>query len=187
VSSFDQWVGKTINIEGGLSLKHSDRGNWTGGKLGVGELKGTKYGISAMSYPNEDIANLTPERAKEIYKANFWDRCRCDDMPFRLDFLVFDAAVNHGPGNSGKMLQRTLNGIIGNKLVVDGGVGPKTIAALQDALGLCTTGRICASLLLERMDFYADLLNGDPRHDHDYEYIKGWLNRLTALRKLVGL
>ena len=44
--------------EGGFTNDPNDRGNWTSGKIGVGELKGTKYGISAMAYPLEDIKNI---------------------------------------------------------------------------------------------------------------------------------
>ena len=38
---------ETWGHEGGLSLDPNDRGNWTGGKKGSGELRGTKYGIAA--------------------------------------------------------------------------------------------------------------------------------------------
>ncbi|MFC0406768.1 hypothetical protein [Roseomonas elaeocarpi] len=37
--------------ERGLSMVSTDPGNWTGGQVGKGKLKGTKYGIAAASYP----------------------------------------------------------------------------------------------------------------------------------------
>jgi hypothetical protein len=39
-------------VEGGLSMDERDPGNWTGGAIGKGELRGTKYGISAQTYPH---------------------------------------------------------------------------------------------------------------------------------------
>lgn len=58
----------------------------------------TKWGISKRAYPNEDIKNLTPERALQIYASDYWDKAGCDDIPFPLNVVVFDSAVNCGVG-----------------------------------------------------------------------------------------
>ena len=60
----------------------------------------TKYGISKRSYPNEDIANLTLERAQEIYQRDFWDKLNCDGMTWELALITFDTAVNQGIGTA---------------------------------------------------------------------------------------
>ena len=49
-----------------------------------------------MAYPKEDIKNLTLERAKQLYKRDYWDKCRCDELPNAIRFHVFDVAVNSG-------------------------------------------------------------------------------------------
>ena len=64
--NFDQAFTALIGNEGNYTLNHKDRGNWTGGMSGAGQLRGTKYGISAASYPAVDIKNLTLEAAKAI-------------------------------------------------------------------------------------------------------------------------
>ena len=46
---FDKVFNRVIGHEGGFQNMHHDRGNWTGGKVGEGELKGTKFGLSAMT------------------------------------------------------------------------------------------------------------------------------------------
>ena len=56
--TFDEAFRRLIGHEGGYSTDRRDPGNWTGGKVGVGVLKGTKYGIAANTYPNLDIKNL---------------------------------------------------------------------------------------------------------------------------------
>lgn len=56
----------------------------------------TKYGISKKAYPYVDIPNLTIEQAKQIYKKDYWDRCKCDYLPDALSVAVFDFAVNSG-------------------------------------------------------------------------------------------
>lgn len=78
--TFDEAFEKLIGHEGGYVNNPRDPG---------GE---TKYGISKRSYPNENIANLTLERAKEIYKKDFWK----EDVPEEMKYSFFDAAVNSG-------------------------------------------------------------------------------------------
>jgi hypothetical protein len=84
--------------EGGYSNDPRDHGNWTGGKQGVGVLKGTKYGISAASYPGLDIENLTMQQADDIYYRDYWVPSGASDMSWPACLLVFDTAVLHGVG-----------------------------------------------------------------------------------------
>lgn len=93
---FDKVLAFTLKWEGGYTDDPNDRGNWTSGKVGVGELKGTKYGISAASYPHLDIKNLTIDQAKEIYRKSYWEAVSGDSRPFPEALAVFDFAVNSG-------------------------------------------------------------------------------------------
>lgn len=114
-----------IDHEGGFTNNPKDRGNWTSGKIGVGQLRGTKFGISAMTYPNLDIKNLTLAHAKEIYLRDFWQHCRCDELPVEVRFDVFDMAVNSSPKAAIKNIQLAAN------VRADGFFGPKTKAAVE--------------------------------------------------------
>lgn len=114
------WV---VGEEGGLSMDPRDRGNWTGGHPGVGTLKGTKYGVSAMEYPNLDIANLTLGQAHDIAQSKYWRPAGCDQLPTAVALCVFDFAYNAGVHESVKILQRALG------LTEDGAFGPHTQAA----------------------------------------------------------
>jgi lysozyme family protein len=109
--------------EGGFTRNPKDRGNWTSGTIGVGELRGTNRGISAMRYPTEDIANLTRTRARALYHADFWNAVRGDELPPALAPMVFDFAVNSGPARAVPMLQQVL------LVQADGVIGPRTLAA----------------------------------------------------------
>ena len=106
--------------EGEYQCLRNDRGNWTSGQIGVGQCKGTKYGICAMSYPKLDIKNLTEQQAKEIYHRDYWLKYKCDKLPDALSVAVFDYAVNSG-GQCIKDLQAslgvTVDGIIGNQTI----------------------------------------------------------------------
>jgi hypothetical protein len=68
MSAFDQAFALVIGHEGGFTDNEADPGTWTGGRCGVGECRGTNWGISAAAYPRLDIRNLTIERAKAIYQ-----------------------------------------------------------------------------------------------------------------------
>lgn len=125
IDSFNYAFPKVVIIEGGLSMDPKDPGNWTGGDTGKGELKGTKYGISAKAYPKLDIKNLTLDKARDIYKRDYWDATSCDLLPDPLSHFVFDAAVNQGVSAAQVLLQEALN------VKIDGKIGPKTLAAAK--------------------------------------------------------
>jgi lysozyme family protein len=139
--NFDASVTITLGYEGGYSDTRADPGNWTGGKIGKGELRGTKYGIAAASHPGVDIKGLTLSEAKAIYKAEYWRPIRGDDLPIGIDLSTFDYGVNSGPSRSVKALQA----VIGAKQ--DGKVGPATIKAAILADTKDTIQRHCAKRL----------------------------------------
>jgi len=91
--------------EGGYTDDPNDHGNWTGGRQGQGELKGTKYGISAASYPHLDIRNLTMQQADDIYFRDYWQTSGADKLPWPYCLFAFDTAVLHGVGTSRRWQQ----------------------------------------------------------------------------------
>ena len=122
--NFDDAFSYVVGEEGKLSLDPNDRGNWTGGECGVGELKGTKYGVSAASYPLLDIANLSLSDARAVAKRDFWDKIGGDSLRYGIALLLYDFGYNAGIHEAAKCAQRALG------LVDDGILGPKTFAAL---------------------------------------------------------
>lgn len=156
-------------IEGGYSDDKNDPGNYTGGKIGEGELLGTKFGISAKAYPLLDIKSLTREQARDIYARDYWLAAKCDQLPPRLALCHFDFAVNAGIDRANKVLQRSLG------VVDDGVIGPVTIRAAK----LKEQNDSCAEYLAERAMFYASLKQYD-------RYGKGWMRRVTRCAMEVG-
>jgi hypothetical protein len=67
-----------------------------GGGRYVKDGKGyAKYGINSHANPDIDVKNLTPEKAREVYKSRYWDK-RLDDYDPAFQAVAFDALVNHG-------------------------------------------------------------------------------------------
>ena len=93
---FPIFIDRLLSHEGGFTDDRRDPGNWTGGKVGAGLLKGTKFGIAANTYPALDIKNLTRAQAVAIYRWDFWERARCDRLPAVVAFQLLDGAVNSG-------------------------------------------------------------------------------------------
>ena len=90
-------VERTLRHEGGYTEDPDDAGNWTGGKIGEGELKGTNWGISARQYPDLDIKALTREAAIQIYKRDYYDPLALPTIwPIQVRWKLFDIAVNQG-------------------------------------------------------------------------------------------
>lgn len=107
MSYFEDAFKIVIGHEGGLSMDPQDRGNWTSGVIGKGQLKGTKYGISAAAYPDIDIKALTLNYAHWVYKRDYWDRIYADFLPPALAIAAFDTAVNSGVTKSREFLLQT--------------------------------------------------------------------------------
>jgi lysozyme family protein len=131
----------TLGYEGGLSTGKADPGNWTGGAVGKGVLKGTKYGISAAAFPNLDIAALTIAEVTPIYKSKYWDMVRGDDLPPGLDLVTFDYGVNSGTRRAICDLQAVVGA------AVDGAIGPLTLEKVAKADGKAAIQALCARRL----------------------------------------
>lgn len=160
--NYDEAFSRVIGHEGAFQNDRNDRGNWTTGVIGKGELKGTKYGISAMSYPDLDIRNLTLQQAKDIYYRDFWLRVEGDSLHDALVYQLFDAAINHGAGNAIRMLQRAVG------VLDDGSFGPITRKAIKrrgidDTLKLFNAQRIRFFTRLSTFRLYG----------------AGWMNRVA--------
>lgn len=130
-------VAALFAVEGGLTLDPNDRGNWTSGAVGQGELKGTNHGISAMVYPTVDIKNLTQEEATNIYIRDYINKPGYGEvvnLSAAVGQKLIDVGVNAGPERSSRWFQTALNSISRDgkdypKVTVDGNIGPGTISA----------------------------------------------------------
>ena len=153
LTKFDDIIEVVLEHEGGYVNDPDDPG---------GE---TNFGIAKRSHPDVDIANLTKEGAKEIYKEHYWDRNKVESLSEELRHIYFDMCVNQGRGRAVKILQKAANAK-GADLVVDGGLGPKTIGALSDV----ELDRVRAY----RVKYYADLVTRKPELEKFYF---GWFRR----------
>lgn len=158
---FEQSIVKVLEHEGGYVNHPADPG---------GE---TNMGITKRSYPTVNIKTLTVEQAKDIYYNDFWLRGPYEQLKYApLAGKVFDAAVNMGSSRAFKLLQQAANSL-GAKLVVDGAVGPKTLATVNSLNGQ----RLLEAFRKEQAAYYTNLVSRRPSLN---VFLKGWLRRASS-------
>lgn len=167
---FNTCASFVLRVEAGLTMNKKDKGNWTGGIVGKGELKGTNRGISAASYPDEDIKGMTKERALFLFKRDFWDKFKCDSIPKEIRLHYFDVCINSNGPRAIKILQRAA-GFTGKD--VDGDLGPKTLKAMSRV----TIYRYAR----ERTDFYVVIALADIANMGGF--LAGWIGRVLEVNE----
>lgn len=159
MESFTRAVDWVLGHEGGYSADPLDPG---------GE---TRYGISKRAFPTEDIASLTIERARELYRANYW---RFDNVTdWRVAAKVMDAAVQFGLGTGVLLLQTALRAI-GRAVQVDGKYGPIT----EEQTNLADPIELSKALSVEMAVRYTEIC---IRFPHRRRFLRGWMRRAFDL------
>ena len=160
--SFKNALKLVLGHEGGWADHPKDPGGAT--------MKGVTLAVYRRHYgenkSKDDLRHISGEELDNIYRSGYWDKCHCDVLPVGVDYVVFDAAVNSGPGRSAKWLQ----GAVGSKQ--DGGIGPKTLARVKEQVD---TIQMANDMCDRRLNFLKSLSTWDT-------FGKGWGRRVEGVR-----
>lgn len=161
-SNFENALISVLHHEGGFVNHPDDPGGMT--NLGVTKRVWEEW----VGHPVDEKAMraLTPADVGPMYKAKYWDKIKGDDLPNGVDYVVFDAAVNSGPGRAAKWLQACVG------VEVDGGIGPKTLAAVN----AFDANQLVEDYAKRRLSFLMDL-------PHWKTFGKGWSRRVAEVQK----
>jgi lysozyme family protein len=138
MADFNQAAAKTLKLEGGYQDNPSDHGNLNS----RGELVGTNHGITAKTYENlfgkvpskQDMLNLTTGQAVAIYKSNYWNPIKGDQLINQsIANNLFDCAINQGIPGVNYIVQRALQKF--TNIAIDGKFGPLTLSAINQYSG----------------------------------------------------
>jgi lysozyme family protein len=135
----------------------------------------TKWGIDARSHPGVDIAGLDYKGALSIYDSE-WRKRSLDFLPEKIAVCLFDVFVNGGSAR--QWLQIALNQICHAGLVVDGQMGPATLAAAHT----CDEDAVVRYFIQERDERFNRIAKG-----HNAKFLEGWLDRDRDLKKFLGV
>ena len=109
-----------LHHEGGF-VHHRDD---PGGMTNLGCTKATWEKWCGHPVTEQDMRDLTPEDVSPLYKDKYWDKVKGDELPAGVDYVVFDTAINSGPGRAAKLLQESIG------VTPDGAIGPMTLKAV---------------------------------------------------------
>lgn len=159
--NFELALKTVLHHEGGFSNHKDDPGGMT--NLGVTKRVWEEW----VGHPVDEKAMraLTPAQVAPMYKAKYWDKIKGDDLPEGVDYCVFDAAVNSGPGRAAKWLQSCVG------VEPDGGIGPKTLAAVA----AFDPKELVEDYAKRRLSFLSDLPTWGT-------FGKGWSRRVAEVQ-----
>ena len=165
-----------LQLEKGYQADPEDKGN----KNSLGQIVGTNRGVSARVYEHwigrpptvADMKAITPETAKAIFKAWYWDKVRASEIKSQdVADIVVDHAVNSGVEKAVEILQQTLNDSFNTSLETDGVMGSKTLTAVNEA----NWEKLYVAYLDARERYYKSTQNS--------HFLQGWLKRLLPFKE----
>jgi lysozyme family protein len=158
--NFDAALAAVLHHEGGFSNHPKDPGGRT--NLGVTQRVWEEW--VGHDVDEQTMRNLTPDVVGPMYKAKYWDKIKGDDLPDGVDYIVFDAAVNSGPGRAAKWLQAAVGAS------VDGAIGAGTLKAVAEF----PAGDLINAYQAKRLEFLQNLPTWDT-------FGKGWGRRVAEV------
>lgn len=158
---FDHALKIILQHEGG----YVDHPEDPGGATNLGVTKATWEAWVEHPVTKDAIKALTVADVAPVYRKNYWDACRCDDLHPALALCVFDFAVNAGPGRAVRYLQSTVGA------PQDGKIGPMTIAAADQLITDNGAAFVVKRYCDNRRAYYRQLSTFAT-------FGKGWLRRV---------
>ena len=159
--NYQKCLAMILHHEGGYVNHPKD----PGGMTNLGVTKRVYEDWVGYSVSEHTMQNLTEEAVAPIYKKNYWDRIKADELPSGLDLCVFDFGVNAGTGRAAKYLQN----LIGT--VADGGIGPNTLRALANYVDSEGVESAIKNYQAERQSYYEKLKTFET-------FGRGWTRRV---------
>ena len=121
----------------------------------------TKFGIAKRYHPNEDILNLTRERANAFLYKEIWNWNGINTLPPEIKGFVFDHGIRTSPQNAIETTHRAL------------GIDP-----VGDIIGKTTLGKLKETDYNEFLRKYKELVREQDKKRSGYgKFGKGWDNR----------
>lgn len=164
---FNSFMDTLFKHEGGYVNDPDDKGGATNLGVTIGALK--KF--LGRDVAVEEVKNLKPEVAKEIYHKEYYNDTKINQLPKELHAVVLDHAINAGPATAIRLLQR----MIGAE--ADGHIGPETIEKATKLLEDRGVTETINSYVAKRKNYYQSVALSNPTQK---KFLKGWLNRADS-------
>lgn len=182
----DDLIEEIVRREGGFTSDPKDRAHygkasgrhkWDCFCTNMGITQETLSGYFGRQATREEVRDLKPALAKEIYSHEYVSGPRFHTMPELIVPALVDAGVNSGPRRSARWLQEILNMAGYGPLSTDGAIGPATRASAVQAATEMGPWLVNA-LIEQRRQFLLALVAADPTQER---FRDGWMARLKGL------
>lgn len=173
MSTFELAIPTILKHEGGLSEDPTDPGGITNFGISLRFLQSEDIRINSDRIINEqDVRDLTLEKATAIYKEYFWERyCYSSIHSQVIATKIFDMCVNMGPLNAHKRIQRACWAIGDQGTPNDDGIlGDSSFHVINQC-----DARLLAPLKAEFANYYRLLVSQKPTIYQ--KYLNGYLTR----------
>jgi lysozyme family protein len=167
-ANFQRSFTAVLAHEGGYVDHPKDPGGATNLGITIGTAKANRMDIDKDGDVDKaDVRLIKPSDAGPVYKARYWDAVRGDDLPYGVDYAVFDYAVNSGPARAAMHLQEVVG------VAPDGKIGPLTLAAVASWDAVTLVEALCAKRIafLKRLSTWGT-------------FGKGWSSRVSGVLRL---
>jgi lysozyme family protein len=171
--SIDTMIDAVLKREGGY-VNHPDD---AGGPTNYGITQATLAAWSGHPVTAADVAAMPESTARAIYQQSYFIGPGYDTISDpALQDLMFDFAVNSGPGAATKALQTSLQQMHLYPGVVDGQIGPQTRQALR---GVTNWPELYFRVKCERYELYLRYIGRNPSQT---VFATGWANRMDEFQ-----
>lgn len=161
-NNFDRSLKLVLKSEGGYVNNPKD----PGGETIMGVTKAAWSTYLKRPIANGEMVKLTVADITPFYKALYWDKSYCPQLPTGIDYMVFDASVNMGVGQSIRLLQKSLG------CVADGVIGPNTMKLINET----SVNDMIDKFSAQKEQFYRSLALFNT-------FGKGWLSRVAQVKQ----
>lgn len=120
----------------------------------------------------DELRKITDEQLATVYRRFYWDAINGASLPDGLDFATFDYAVNSGPNQAAKSLQKVLG------VVPDGRIGPASIEAAKSIPADQAIDQLCDG----RLAFMKRIRHKKTKELLWTTFGKGWSSRVARVR-----
>lgn len=177
----------TSQAEGGYANNPRDKGGetykgiarkihheWKGWPV-IDSIK-SRVGTSAKAVNAAAEKNVSlQDLVLSFYKTVFWNELNLDLISDqKMSNELFDTGVNIGPGTSGIFFQKVLNVSSKTQLILDGKIGPKTIAVFNN---LSSSDKYMVWKLFNCLqgEKYISICEADPSQE---VFLRSWASRV---------
>lgn len=167
--SFEVALKETLKHEGGWAKHPLD----PGGSTMKGITKATYENWMQRAVNDNELKAIPDAAVEAIYRTQYWDRVRADELPPGIGMMVFDFAVNSGPARAIRHLQSVIG------VEPDGQIGPQTMAAVSAYVAKHGVPNLIRSYSFSRLTYLRSLKTWRV-------FGRGWERRVVDIERVAS-